>query len=73
MNNMNTNNITGDGLERIGYAARFLGVSRSLIYKLIAQVTLPSVKIGGSRRVPIWAVRELARDRMTLNAGVCRS
>jgi excisionase family DNA binding protein len=68
MNETNVNNnIIGDGLERIGEAARFLGLSRSSIYKLIAQGVLPSVKIGNSRRVPVRAVRELARDNLTLN------
>lgn len=65
MNDVNVNNITGDGLERIGDAARFLCVSRSLVYKLIARGVLPSVRIGGSRRVPVRAVRELALNNLT--------
>ncbi len=72
MSNMQNNNITGDGLEKIGDAARFLCVSRSLIYKLIARGVLPSVKIGSSRRVPVRAVRELARDNLTPNSDASR-
>jgi excisionase family DNA binding protein len=54
------NELVQDGLERLSHAARFLGISRSQIYKLIEAGVLPSVKIGRSRRVPIRAVRELA-------------
>lgn len=58
------NSITSDGLEKIGDAARFLSISRSMVYKLIARGVLPSVRLGGSRRVPVRAVRELARDNI---------
>jgi excisionase family DNA binding protein len=63
---MNITNIEllSDGLERISDAARFLGVSRSLVYRLINAGLLPSVKIGRNRRVPIRAVRELASDNL---------
>ena len=50
-----------DGLERVADAARFLGVSKSLIYTLIRSGKLPSVRLGTSRRVPVRAVRDLAR------------
>jgi excisionase family DNA binding protein len=49
-----------EGLQRISETARFLGVSRSLVYQLINTGVLPSVRIGRSRRIPIRAVRELA-------------
>lgn len=52
--------LVNDGLQRITETARFLGVSRSLIYRLINDGSLPTVRIGRSRRVPIRAVRELA-------------
>ena len=63
---MNAANIEllSDGLERISDAAKFLGVSRSLVYRLINAGMLPSVKIGRNRRVPIRAVRELASDNL---------
>jgi excisionase family DNA binding protein len=63
MNELN-NELLSDGLQRLSEAARFLGCSRSLIYKLIRMGLLPSVKIGKSRRVPIRAVRELASDHL---------
>lgn len=68
MTDMNKNEIVDGGLERVGDAARFLSVSRSLIYKLINSGVLPSVKIGNSRRIPIRAVRELASGRPVLTA-----
>ena len=51
-----------DGLERVADAARFLGVSKSFVYTLIRSGSLPSVKLGTSRRVPVRAVRDLARN-----------
>jgi len=68
MTDMNMNEIVDSGLERVADAARFLSVSRSLIYKLINSGVLPSVKIGNSRRIPIRAVRELAAGRPVLTA-----
>jgi excisionase family DNA binding protein len=63
---MDKKDMISDGLERITDAARFLGISRSQVYKLIAIGLLPSVKIGSSRRVPVRAVRELASDHLIL-------
>lgn len=63
------NEILDDGLERVADAARFLGVSRSLIYKLLNAGVLPSAKIGNSRRIPIRAVRELAAANLTQHPG----
>ncbi|MFO0800497.1 MAG: helix-turn-helix domain-containing protein [Gemmataceae bacterium] len=64
MTEMNNHEVVSDGLERVVEAARFLGVSRSLIYKLIDAGVLPSVKIGNARRIPIRAVRDLAADHV---------
>jgi len=58
--------LLADGLERISDAARYLGVSRSLVYRLINSGMLPSVRIGRNRRVPIRAVRELASDNLVV-------
>jgi excisionase family DNA binding protein len=66
MNDLDKQDMIYDGLERITDAARFLGVSRSQVYKLIATGLLPSVKIGSSRRVPIRAVLELASNHLIL-------
>lgn len=59
-----TNELISDGLERVSETARFLGVSRSHVYRLIQEGVLPSVKIGKSRRVPVRAVRELVLKNM---------
>jgi excisionase family DNA binding protein len=53
-----------EGLQRISETARFLGVSRSLVYRLINSGALPTVRIGRSRRIPILAVRELAASNL---------
>ncbi len=53
-----------DGLERVADAAKYLGVSKSFVYTLIRMGTLPSVKLGTSRRVPVRAVRDLARTNL---------
>lgn len=66
---MNTDNkyeIVSDGLQSVSATAHFLGVSRSLVYKLIHQGDLPSVKLGSSRRVPIKAVHDLATERLII-------
>jgi excisionase family DNA binding protein len=67
MHNKDMYEILIDGLEKVSSAASYLGVSRSFIYKLIANGDLPSVKIGHSRRVPIRAVRELAQTNLVPN------
>jgi len=59
-----TNEIVTEGLQRISETARFLGVSRSLIYQLINAGVLPTVRIGRSRRIPIKAVRDFAADNL---------
>ena len=56
--------LVADGLQRIPEAAEFLGVSRSLIYRLINEGLLPTVRIGRSRRIPIRAVHELAATNL---------
>jgi excisionase family DNA binding protein len=49
--------------EKFGYrvneAAHFLGVSRSTVYELIADGTLPDLKIGGRRILPADALKKL--------------
>ena len=61
MQQSRSDEIISDGLERVSETARFLGVRRSHVYRLIQEGILPSVKIGKSRRVP---VRELVRRNM---------
>jgi excisionase family DNA binding protein len=60
----NNHDLFCDGLERVADAARFLGVSKSFVYMLIRSGSLPSIKLGTSRRVPIRAVRDLARNNV---------
>ncbi len=64
MTTSRNNELINDGLERISEAARFLGVSRSYIYRLMRSGVLPFVKLGKSRRLPIRAVRMLAADHL---------
>jgi excisionase family DNA binding protein len=54
-----------EGLDRIREVAKFLKLSNSTIYGLMANGTLPSVKIGKSRRIPHRAVVELAAAMLT--------
>ena len=61
MQQSRSDEIISDGLERVSETARFLGVHRSHVYRLIQEGILPSVKIGKSRRVP---VRELVHRNM---------
>ena len=63
----NEPDLLSDGLERVADAAKWLGVSKSLVYTLIRNGVLPSVLLGNSRRVPIRAVREFARQNVVLN------
>ena len=47
------------GLLRVPEVAQYLGVSRPLVYRLIGDGKLRSVKIRGSRRVPRFDVLQL--------------
>jgi excisionase family DNA binding protein len=50
-------------LLTVGEAARRLGIGRSLLYRLMLEGQVLSVKIGRSRRVPVWALEEFARAK----------
>ncbi|SMC39409.1 MULTISPECIES: helix-turn-helix domain-containing protein [Janibacter] len=45
-------------LMTVTEAAEVLNVGKSAVYDLIRMNTLPSVKIGRLRRIPVSAVRE---------------
>lgn len=45
-------------LLTVEQAADYLAVSRARTYELLASGVLESVKIGRSRRVPVFALRE---------------
>lgn len=64
MDSSSNRELVAEGLQRISEAARFLGISRSLVYQLINAGDLPTVRIGRSRRIPTNAVLELAANRL---------
>jgi excisionase family DNA binding protein len=45
-------------------AADAIGVSRARAYELIAAGTIPSIRIGGSIRVPVDALREWINQQL---------
>lgn len=45
-------------------AANALGISRSVLYVLMAQGAIGSIKVGRSRRIPAGAVDEFVADRV---------
>ena len=54
-------------LLRVGEVSQVLGLSRGAVYALILDGSIPSVKIGRSRRVAradleAWVNEKLARD-----------
>ena len=56
--------LVNEGLERVSEVARFLGLSRSQVYKLMDEGELPYVKIGKSRRIPRQAMVSLAANNL---------
>ncbi len=49
-------------------AAEAIGIGRSKVYELLASGELPSIRIGGSVRVPVDALRAWI-DRQLADAG----
>lgn len=60
MDNQNHTELFSQGLQTIPEVAAFLGISRSLVYRLINGGDLPTVRLGRSRRVPHQAVINFA-------------
>ena len=56
-------------MERLLYkpseAAEVLGFGRSKVYELLASGELPSIRVGGSIRVPVDLLREWATGKAT--------
>jgi excisionase family DNA binding protein len=57
-------------LFRPAEAAELIAISRARCYQLIADGTIPSIRIGGSLRVPAealrkWVATQLAEKRAT--------
>ena len=53
-------------LLRPSEAGDAIGVSRSKVYELIASGELPSVDVGGVRRVPVEALRDWIKTRLRM-------
>lgn len=64
---MDNQEMVKDGLMRISKAAKFLDISRSMIYQLLNSGEMRSVKIGRSRRIPIRFLHEFAEKRLENN------
>ena len=52
-------------LLRPSEAAEAIGVSRSKAYELIATGEIPSVTVGGCKRVPVDALRQWIHRQIT--------
>src|SRR6202035_1826163 len=61
--------IVSGGLDKVPETARFLQVSISTVYGLMARGQLAYVKLGRSRRVPHLAVIELAARGLAGGSG----
>jgi excisionase family DNA binding protein len=57
--------LASDGFATVLEVARFLAVSRSQVYALLAAGKLVSATIGRSRRVPWRAVKQFAAEAIT--------
>jgi excisionase family DNA binding protein len=57
-------------LLRPAEAAEAIGIGRSKIYELLASGELPSIRIGGSVRVPVDALRVWIETKTAERAGV---
>jgi excisionase family DNA binding protein len=51
-------------LLNVNEAAALLGLGRSLVYSLVMQGKIKSIKIGRSRRIPITALDEFIKQRL---------
>lgn len=49
-------------LLRVEEVAQLLAIGRSTVYELIASGQLPSVKVGGARRVPMVEIERWVRE-----------
>jgi excisionase family DNA binding protein len=45
-------------------AARALGVSRAKLYPMLMRRQIASIRIGGSRRIPLAALQQYVEDRL---------
>jgi len=56
--------LAADGLMTVDAARRFLGVSRSTLYKLMNEGAVPYVQLRGVRRIPRAALVEFVAQNM---------
>ena len=61
--------LAADGLMTVEAARRFLGVSRSTLYKLMGDGTVPYVQLRGVRRIPKAALVDLIAANMRTGRG----
>ena len=45
-------------------AAKALGISRATLYPMLMRKQIPSIRIGGSRRVPVAALQQFVEDQL---------
>jgi len=62
--------MTDEILLSVSEAARRLGIGRSLLYRLMLEDQVLSVKIGRCRRVPVWALEEFVKVKIAEAEGV---
>jgi excisionase family DNA binding protein len=67
---MTIENTEEELLLRIAVAGQKLSVSRSKLYELIARGEVPYVKIGGSLRIPLQALKAWIEKNTDGNRGV---
>jgi excisionase family DNA binding protein len=53
-------------------AARALGVSRAKLYPMLMRRQIASIRIGGSRRIPLSALQQYVEDRLGTTGGYKR-
>lgn len=52
-------------LYRVGETADVIGCSRAKTYELIARGEIPSIRVGGSIRVPVDQLREWVNSELS--------
>jgi excisionase family DNA binding protein len=57
-------------LCRVGAVAKALDISRSHAYRLVANGTIPSVRVGGSLRIPVAALQLWIEEHTSSTGGL---
>jgi excisionase family DNA binding protein len=61
--------LLANGLQRVKEVAKFCGVSRAQVYRLMENGELPYVKLGKCRRIPQRAVLEMVNRNLFRREG----